>query len=479
MEFYRGRIPIYTSVDEITKENVAEVVTKAMSTHLFNAGQIKYLFEYERGKQEILNRTKDVRPEINNRIVENHASEIVNFKVGYTWGQPISYVQRANEDISNSVAEGDNVVNVLNEMFFEEGKYHKDQQLARQFTICGVGYRLITPKKDPNAISSFKITNLDPRNTFVIYSADVFHEPMAGVTYWTDKDTNTRHYTVYTKTRVFVFSDFSGGVANPTDIKESKNGIGTIPIIEYKNDDARMGAFERVLPLLEAINLCTSDRMNGLAQFIQSLLWFNDIDIDSDQFQELRKEGGIATKTGSGGQNPILQYIKTELNQTEVQTLKDDLYAQVLQITGTPSRGQSSGGNTGVALMLGESGWQLAEENAQSSETLFAESEREVLKVVKNIVERATNSKISKLSIADIDIKFNRNKISNLLNKTQALSNLKAVGINMRHAIKVVDLFSDPQQVYVDSKDTLETLEKNAKEQTVLEKNNKKQGEET
>ena len=313
----------------------------------------------------------------------------------------------------------------------------------------------------------------------MIYSADVFHEPMAGVTYWTDKDTNIRHYTVYTKTRVFVFSDFSGGVANPTDIQESKNGMGAIPIIEYKNDDARMGAFERVLPLLEAINLCTSDRMNGLAQFIQSLLWFNDIDIDSEQFQELRKEGGIATKTGSGGQNPILQYIKTELNQTEVQTLKDDLYAQVLQITGTPSRGQSSGGNTGVALMLGESGWQLAEENAQSSETLFAESEREVLKVVKNIVERATNSKISKLSIADIDIKFNRNKISNLLNKTQALSNLKAVGINMRHAIKVVDLFSDPQQVYVDSKDTLDTLEKNAKEQTVLEKNDKKQGEET
>ena len=56
----------------------------------------------------------------------------------------------------------------------------------------------------------------------------------------------------------------------------------------------------------------------------------------------------------------------------------------------------------------------------------------------------------------------NRNKISNLLNKTQALMNLQSAGINMRHAIKTVDLFPDPQQVYKDSE---EQLEKNVKEQ--------------
>lgn len=482
IQSFKGRKMIMTDTNEITRENLSEVLRKAMSIHISNRGQIDKLFKYEKGIQNILYRVKDVRPEINNKIVENHAHEIVNFKVGYTWGQPVSYVQRANKDISNTEDGGDSVVNTLNEMFFEEGKHQKDQELARMFSICGVGYRLITPYKIKRGVSDFRLTNLDPRNTFVVYSADVFHDPKMGVTYWTDDD-NVNHYTIYTENKVFMltsFDDVSGIITDKDEMTEKTNGIGCIPIVEYKNDDSRMGCFERVLGLLEAINLCTSDRLNGLAQFVQSLLWFNNIDIDTNQFKELREEGGIATKSQEG-KEPILEYIKTELNQTEIQSLADYLYSQLLQITGTPARGQSSGGNTGVALMLGESGWQLAEENAQASEVMFSASEREMLKVVKNIVERSKDNDISEMSIADIDIKFNRNKISNLLNKTQALTNLQSAGINMRHAIKTVDLFADPQQVYMDS---LETLEKNVKEQTsekdeneqLLEKNNKEQG---
>lgn len=483
LKSFKGRKMIMTDVEDITADNLPEILGKAMSVHTINKGQIDKLFKYEKGIQNILFRKKEVRPEINNTIVENHAYEIVNFKVGYTWGQPISYVQRANRDLSNTKDKGDSIVNTLNEMFFEEGKHQKDQELARMFSICGIGYRMITPYKIKMGVSDFRLTNLDPRFTFVIYSADVFHEPKLGVTYWTDED-NINHYTVYTENKVFTFTstDILNGVLNIKDgINETFNGIGCIPIVEYKNDDARMGCFERVLWLLEAINLCTSDRLNGLAQFVQSLLWFNNIDIDDEQFTKLRKEGGIATKSQEG-KEPILEYIKTELNQTEIQSLADYLYSQLLQITGTPARGQSSGGNTGVALMLGESGWQLAEENAQASEVMFSASEREMLKVVKNIVERSKDNNITNMSIADIDIKFNRNKISNLLNKTQALMNLKSAGINMRHAIKTVDLFADPQQVYMDS---LETLEKNEKEQAtekveneqMLEKNSKEQGE--
>lgn len=480
IESYKGRRMIMTDAVDITKENVIDVLKESMSVHEMNRSEIRALFNYEKGIQNILDRVKEVRPEINNKIVENHAHEIVNFKVGYTWGQPISYVQRANKDLSNTETAGDSVVDTLNEMFFEEGKYYKDKELARTFSICGVGYRMVAPYKNKKGISDFRLINLDPKNTFIVYSSNIFHEPKMAVLYWTDSD-DVNHYTVYTDTKVYEITSDSKWVSK-NKIIETLNGIGVIPVVEYLNDESRMGCFERVLGLLEAINICTSDRVNGLSQFVQSMLWFNDIDIDTKQFNELREQGGIATKS-IGDKQPILQYIKTDLNQTEVQTLADYLYAQLLQITGTPSRGQSSGGNTGVALMLGESGWQLAEENAQASETLFGDSERKLLLVVKNIIERSKDNDINNMSIADIDIKFNRNKVSNLLNKTQALMNLQSAGINMRHAIKTVDLFPDPQQVYNDSR---EQLEKNVKEQTVsekddneqvLEKNIKEQGE--
>ena len=68
----RGRKTIYSSESEITRDNVQRVVTYAMQTHELNRKDIKYLIEYEKGRQDILDREKPVRPEINEKIVENH-----------------------------------------------------------------------------------------------------------------------------------------------------------------------------------------------------------------------------------------------------------------------------------------------------------------------------------------------------------------------------------------------------------------------
>ena len=43
-----------------------------------------------------------------------------------------------------------------------------------------------------------------------------------------------------------------------------------------------------------------------------------------------------------------------------------------------------------------------------------------------------------------------------MLVKTQGLLNMKTFGIHPRVAIQTADLFSDPQQVYVDSKEYLD-----------------------
>ena len=84
----KGRREIYTDEKEITKQNISKVLGKAFETHILNAAEIKYLQDYERGIQPILKRVKEIRPEINNRIVENHAAEITAFKVGYVFGSP-------------------------------------------------------------------------------------------------------------------------------------------------------------------------------------------------------------------------------------------------------------------------------------------------------------------------------------------------------------------------------------------------------
>ena len=83
-----GRLDIYASSDEITAENVVSELNTALPYHVQNLLQEDLLYWYRRNVQPILNRHKEVRPEILNIVQENHAEEIVAFKNGYFLTQP-------------------------------------------------------------------------------------------------------------------------------------------------------------------------------------------------------------------------------------------------------------------------------------------------------------------------------------------------------------------------------------------------------
>ena len=171
-----GRKVIYTDEDEITQDNVLEVLNDAMLIHSVNRSEIDYLYKYYRGDQPILKRQKDVRPEICNRIVENRANEIVSFKVGYLMGEPVQYVGRGRVNADE--------LNTLNDFVFAEDKAAKDKELADWFTICGTSYRMILPDpKDEADESPFEIYTLDPRNAFVVYHSGLGNKPIMGVKY--------------------------------------------------------------------------------------------------------------------------------------------------------------------------------------------------------------------------------------------------------------------------------------------------------
>ena len=134
-----GRRVILSDATEVTDANVLDVLGKALIKHNMNRTEIQYLWDYYRGNQPILARTKDVRPEICNRIVENRANEIVSFKVGYLCREPIQYVSRNGKD------ETVKSINSLNEMMFSEDKATQDQEIVEWQMICGTSFRIVLP----------------------------------------------------------------------------------------------------------------------------------------------------------------------------------------------------------------------------------------------------------------------------------------------------------------------------------------------
>lgn len=449
-----GREEIFTDVKVIDKSNIADVLNKAFITHEKNRSEMSYLIGYEKGIQPILSRKKYVRPEINEKCVENHAYEITSFKIGYEFGSPVTFVQRGNREMKNCNPEQDDLrVSALNEMMFEENKPSKDIQLARNFKICGVGYRFIYPKKNQLGVSPFDILIPNPLNTFIIKSNDAYRETLVGVMYSERVDDRTKIIGAYTKDWYFEFPEGLSG-----QIKSSANILGKVPIIEYVNGYDRMGCFEKVIPLIDALNVATSDRVNDLAQHVQNLLWGDNIDIDKEKYGELREDGMILTNSSDGRQSK-LQYLESVLDQQETQTLVDYLYDQILQIAGVPGRKTASGGNTGNAIML-SNGWDAAETSAKSMELTFGESERQMLDVVLEIIKNTPDiqDELKYLCASDVAVKFSRNRTYDLVSRVNSMATMVNMGIDPLKAISVVDIFDDPQQVTVDSKDRIDKV---------------------
>lgn len=435
LNFY-GRRQIFTDERNVTDANVLDVLKSAVSVHEQNRHDIELLYGYYKGRQDILDRVKEVRPEICNRLVENHAAEIVNFKTGFTFGEPVQYVYRGENPLGENEGD-DNGIAYLNRIMDEANKASKDSDLAQWFYICGIAHRLALIE---NGILNTYVC--DPRNTFVAYSNDYRREPVLACTY--SDTSNGRVYSVWSDTRFWVIKDLR-------EITETKEFAGGIPIFEYRLAPTRQGSFETVLPLIDAMNNIASNRMDGIEQIIQSFIWFNNCEVDDEQFKALREKGGICTKS-TNGLPANIQLLQTTLDQQQSQTFVDYMYEIMLTIAAVPDRKASAGGNTGQALVIGQ-GWTMAESAAKSMEHEFKATEKRFLA----FVLRCLNvPQLGSLSLGDIEIKFTRNKTDNLLTKTQGLQNQLEAGIHPRIAIAHCGLYSDPEQVFLDSSEYLQ-----------------------
>lgn len=445
-----GRRMILTDETEVNIGNVVQILRKALPYHWKNRSEISYLWSYYKGRQPILNRVKEVRPEITNKIVENRANEIVSFKSGYLMGEPLQYVSRGNaENIADAI-------NQLNEFVFAEEKPARDKELADWFHICGTSFRMVLPDEmaGEDDESPFEIYTLDPRNTFVVYNNGLGNKPILGVKYVVDEN-GVVHYSCYSDHEYFEIVE-SKVVSYDTHI------LGEIPIIEYPLNMARIGAFELVIPLLDAINLTDSNRLDGVEQFIQALMLFHNVDISSEDFDELRERGAIKFKDIDPQLKAEINYLVSNLNQGETQTLVDHMYQTVLTICGMPNRnGGSSTSDTGSAVIMRD-GWSAAEARAKDSELMFKKSERIFLKVVLNICRTLADMD---LKVCNVEIRFTRRNYENILQKAQVLDlMLKNNKIHPRLAFEHCGLFVDSDLAYTLSAEYAEEQEQKAQE---------------
>lgn len=403
-----GRRKIKTPVREITRENVKDVLASTLAKHHQNAAEITYLWNYYRGRQDIRLKEKFERTNINNKVTINRANEIVTFKTAYLLNEPISFVSNGNENaLTARVAR-------LNEFMRAEDKESKDKEIVDWMHICGVAERLTLTDEmaDARYGAPFNIYTIDPRDAYVIHNAGIGEKPIGGVIIQADED-NEKVYTVYTRNKCFIVKG--------DDVSEQDHILGEIPLVEYVNNEARMGAFEAVLPILNGINQLESDAVDSVQDFVNGFDVFQNCDIEDGTYGNLSIGGqAVKIKTVTQGMEAKVYRVASELSQSGVQQRVDDLTDAYLTICGMPNRnGGSSTSDTGQAVIFRD-GWSEAESRAKDTEKLFCRSERHFLRIVLNICKAKSGAKLD-LELKDIDIDFARKSLNNLQSKFQCM----------------------------------------------------------
>lgn len=464
MDFY-GRQVIYTSEYDINENNILDVVRQGYVDYLTNISQCDFLLNYEAGNQP-LQREKKVRTDIDIIDIDNVANEVTEFKTGFMWGYPITFVQRGVKDSGNEI-ESQSVA-LLNERYAANDSDSKRQQLARFVEVTGIGYTYVDIDTDEEEGNYFTVDVLDPRCAFVIRSRRAVNKRVVvGVSFYSDS-TGTTYFTAFTDSTRYEIVNWKVVNGEKIDDKwgfDNRSGevnpLGMIPIVEWIRSYDRMGCFERQITEMDSLNIMWSDFGNDVDQNTQVIWHANDCEIPLDEDGNEQKPASndwIFTNTPDGGKSPFINPLVVNYDYTGILNCILNKRALILQKCNVPQRNDNSGGSTGIA-MSDATGWSAADNAANSQEAIMKTAKMNELKIVLRAIKKCpytpSDSPLLELRSIDVETNIKRQRNYELTIKSNAIATLITHGVNGLATLKVANLFDDPNQVWEDSKDNI------------------------
>ena len=461
-----GRKIAYTDVETITQDNIVKVIVQCIGAFYFNKMAIEYLWNYYKGDQPIRYRVKISNEDIINKICENHSYEWVQFKVAQTYGEPVQYISRKDDDETN------NAVDELNDYLVDANKQEKDIEAGEWQSATGTSFKAV---QFANGDIPFRIVAPSPMNTFIIYNRST-REPIPAVQELKDIEGNW-YKQCYTDSH-------ECKIVNSSVQDWKVHAFGSIPIVEYPNNPSRLSDIELVIDIMDAVNNMQSNRMDGIEQFVQAWIKFVNCEIDEEEFKKMKINHALVVKSINKDNKSDVDVMTQELNQTQCQVAKEDLIDNALSILAIPNKQSNTGGDTQGAVQL-RNGWDFSKSRAKLKDPIVKTAEKRLAKLVLNAI-RIKDHDLG-LSMRDFEVQINHSPQDNMYTKAQTLYQLLQAGIHPLVAVKTVGLWGDAEKTYLVSKpyfdvlwktiDNVEAEEKKAQE--VMEKINNQQNKAT
>lgn len=335
---YKGRqIPFFqTNVKELQIDDILGIIME----HKQFSNKYRRNERYYDGQHDILNRVNPDASKPNNKVICDLPAYTVDVRTGYFSGEPIVF-DSTNEEQHKAIRE------ILEYNGFQDLNTELDIMSA----IYGHAFMIVYIDED----GFIRMGVDDPFNTLVIHDNTIERKVMGALRYFEYNDAVTHEdkiqITLYTKDAIY---ELDGPINAPVVVSEQMNIFGEVPVIEFMENSARCGVFEKQISIVDAIESILSSTINEIEYFDNAYLHLKGVvenlaeldNFEGDPFEDMKNNRTLIT-LGDGD----AQFITKNINDTYVRNTLERLTDDYHKLTKTPALDDENFGNvSGVSL---------------------------------------------------------------------------------------------------------------------------------
>jgi len=307
---------------ELNGKVTSQIITDLIDDNSTRATVMEAL--YDRYKTEtdgvpIFDRYYDDTAKINRQLNNDFFSEIVDTKTGYLAGVPIVY----ETDPESPDFEEFQLRNRIDDL---------DAETVKMASICGTAGRLLYVDTD----GKHRIMNVNPWECIWVWDRSIDEVQFALRYYlveyvgpsgqtenkvrveWYDKDTVT-----------FFIESVNGYILDDTEpVNPMPHLFNFVPLIEYPNNEERIGDAEKVLALIDAYDRKESDIDSELEQWRLAYMKAIGADITSEVVEDAKYTGAFNLPEGAD-----LAFIEKNINVAAIDSHLNRLEANILRFS--------------------------------------------------------------------------------------------------------------------------------------------------
>ena len=395
----------------------SEIISDLIDGHAPARNRMMNLYERYKATEQgvpVLTRTFEDKTKINNRLNNDFMSDIIDTKVGYFAGKPVSYL--LDKEADNYEKKAETIASFTTRCSIED----LDAETAKMAAICGYGARLCYVNREGLEM----VINVDPWEAIFIADMSI-NEPQYSMRYYKIwiKAEGSREWVE--RWRVEWYDDLyltnfieadDGGFRVDPDEPGGPHMFGDVPLFGIPNNEEMQGDAEKVLALIDGYDNALSDVNSEIEQFRLAYLAFYGIEVDEDTLARAKKTGAFNFPDTDGKMEFVTKLLDDNIVEHHLDRMENNIMRFSKSVNFTDD--QFAGTQSGVALrykML------ALESKCITAERKFAAALRKMFK----ILATAWRAKGIDIDYTDVFFEFKRNFPLNLLDEAETTAKLR------------------------------------------------------